>query len=178
MRVRIWNAYASNNSGSYTIVGSLPSAEVAREVAEELTAMIAAHTAWREAGHDQADGSESPLAAFCRSHGLTRLPGAGESDDWPEHRGDNRPRVAVVGSQVVVHHEYTVSLPPTFGEFFYKRGGRVAHEDNHAHHPIVTIASFWWGWTKEQRAQAEVELPRLVSALTAPDGMLMQGEPS
>src|SRR5262249_15477998 len=143
-----------------------------------LKTMIEAHTAWEEAGRGQAGGSDSPLAQFCRTHGLSWRAGMGGYEDWPQYSDDNQPRAAAIGTQGVVHHEYTVSLPPTFGEFFYKRGGRVAHEENHAHHPIVTIASFWWGWTKEQRAQAEVEMPRLVAALTAPDGLLMQGRPA
>src|SRR5262249_20361727 len=85
MRVRIWNAYASNNSGSYTIVGWLPSEEVAREVAEELKTMIEAHTAWGEAGRGQADGSDSPLAQFCRTHGLSWRAGMGGYEDWPQY---------------------------------------------------------------------------------------------
>jgi len=173
VRLRIWNAYASNNSGSYTIVGSLPSNEVAQEVAQELAALIDAHTAWLAAQHTS--GGDSPLAAFCRSHGLAWAPGEGEWDEWPEYSQDNRPRIAVAQNQIVIHHEYTVSLPKTFGEYFYKRGGRVNVEENHAHHPIVTTAQFWWGWTKEQRAQGEIELPRLLAWLTAPDGALMQG---
>jgi hypothetical protein len=46
------------------------------------------------------------------------------------------------------------------------------HEENHAHHAMVTIATFWWEWTKEQRARMEIEQPRLVAALTGPDGVL------
>jgi hypothetical protein len=172
MRIRVWNAYAANNSGSYTIVGALPSAEVARAVADELKAMIEAHTAWHGSVGNESDGDGSPLAAFCRKHGLTWSPGYGGFDNWPEHSDDNRPQVAIFGNQIVVHHHYTVSLPPTFGEFFYKRGGRVESEENHAHHPIVAIASFWWGRSKEQRAQAEVEIPRLLAKLTAGDGLL------
>ena len=72
-------------------------------------------------------------------------------------------------------HSYTVSLPPTFGEFFYKKGGRVEHEENHAHHPIVAIATFWWGWTEEAKARMEEQRPRLVAALTADDGILTKG---
>src|SRR5262245_54003035 len=105
MRVRIWNAYASNNRGSYTIVGSLPSEEVASEVAAELAAMIEAHTAWHGAGQFQASSADSPLAVFCRTHGLSWRDGRGGDDDWPEHSDDNRPRVAAIGNQVVVHHE-------------------------------------------------------------------------
>lgn len=172
MRVRVWNAYASNNSGSYTIVGSLPSEEVAREVAAEFAAMIEAHTAWLAAERTE-DASKSPLAAFCDAHGLTWSDRDIMGDGWPEYSDDNRPRVAAIGSQVVVHHEYTLSLPAVFGEYFYKRGGRVQNEEDHAHHPIVTIATLWW-WTKEQRAQGGAELPRLMEAFAAPDGLLAQ----
>lgn len=175
MRVRIWNAYASNNSGSYTIVGSLPSQDVAREVADELAAMIDKHTQWLASDPPpQGDGAESPLADFCRTHGLFWSPGEGLWDDWPEYGQDNRPRVAVIGSQIIVHHEYTVSLPPVFGAYFYKCGGRVQVEENHGHNPIVTTATFWWGWSKEETAKAEAELPRLLSALTGGEGALMQ----
>jgi hypothetical protein len=174
MRVRIWNAYASNNSGSYTIVGALPSEEVARSVADELTAMIGAHAAWLDAWDAKADPASSPLAAFCRAEGLSWSPGHGGWGDWPD---DNKPRVTAVGHQVIVHHPYTVSLPPTFGELFYKRGGRVQHEEDHAHDPIVAIATFWWGWSKEDRARMEIERPRLVAALTAAEGALARVAP-
>ena len=176
MKVRVWNAYASNNSGSYTIVGILPSEEVARETADELATMVAAHTAWLDARQSDAeDSSTSPLAEFCRKHALSWSKGRGTWDDWPEHSDDNRPRVSAVGMQVIVHHDYTVSLPPTFGEFFYKKGGRVEHEENHAHHPIVAIATFWWGWTEEAKAKRDEQCPRLVAALTADDGILAKG---
>jgi len=172
MKVRVWNAYASNNSGSYTIVGALPSEEVARETAEELAAMVAAHTAWIEGPQAGDDESTSPLAQFCRKHALTWSAGRGTHDDWPQYSDDNRPRVAAIGKQVIVHHGYTVSLPPTFGEFFYKKGGRVEHEEDHAHHPLVAIATFWWGWTKEAKAAEAEQCPRLLAALTASDGVL------
>lgn len=178
MRVRVWNVYASNNSGSYTIVGELPSKEVAHEVARELAEMIDAHTTWLDNSDGTADTAASPLAAFCRAHSLTWTPGMGQFDDWPEHSRDNRPRVAAVGEQVIVHHEYTVGLPPTFGEFFYRKGGRVTHEECHAHHAIVTEVDFYWGWTDEQRAKMAAELPRLVMELTRPDGFLATGAPA
>lgn len=124
MEMRVWNAYASNNSGSYTIVGSLPSHEVAASVAAELRELIEAQTTWLE---ETSKTRLEPLAEFCRVHGLRARPDAGTWDDWP--------RVAQLGNQVVVHHEYTVTLPRLFGELFYKRGGRVQHEEDHAHHP-------------------------------------------
>jgi hypothetical protein len=178
MQVRIWNAYASNNSGSYTIVGSLPSREVADEVATELRQLIEAHTAWRRAWDGSGGTDASPLAAFCKQHGLTWGDNAGGFDDWPEHHDDTRPQIAVTSHQLVVHHPYTVSLPTTFGEYIYRRGGRVEHEENHAHHAIVTIASFYWGWTKEARAKMDVERPRLVAAVTAEDGPLEGAYPA
>jgi hypothetical protein len=172
MRIRVWNAYASNNSGSHTIVGRLPSAEVAERTANELRDVIDAHTAWRETWDGKTSLEESPLAQFCKSQGLPWSEGDGGWDDWPEHSDDNRPHVVVSRAQVIVHHEYTVSLPPTFGALFYKRGGRVEYEENHAHHPIVVIAKFYWGWSKEQRAVQDIELPRLLAALTGADGTL------
>jgi ribosomal protein L7/L12 len=174
MRVRIWNAYASNNSGSYTIVGRLPSEEVAREVAAELKRVIDEHTAWREAWSGNGDCGDSPLAAFCRTHGLSWKPGMGGWDDWPEHSGDNHPRVAAIGHQVIVHHQYTVSLPPVLGELFYRRGGRVDHEENHAHHPLVAVATYWWGWHEDDRACMELERPKLVETLAGEGGVLAE----
>lgn len=173
MKVRIWNAYASNNSGSYTIVGVLPSEDVASKTAEQLAVLIAAHTAWLDGRQpNEEDSNSSPLAEFCRTHGLTWSAGLGTWDDWPQYSNDNRPRVAAVGTQVIVHHEYTVSLPPTFGEFFYKKGGRVEHEENHAHQPIVAVATFWWGWTEKAKATQEEQCPRLIAALTSAEGVL------
>jgi hypothetical protein len=174
MRIRVWNAYASNNSGSYTIVGRLPSAEVAQRTAEELRALMDAQTIWRDAWDGETSVDESPLAHFCRTHALSWSEGRGGWDDWPEHSPDNRPRVEVSGTQIIVHHEYTVGLPPTFGELFYKQGGRVEHEERHAHHAIVVTAMFYWGWSEQKRALQEAELPRLFAALTAPDGLLAQ----
>lgn len=174
MRIRVWNAYASNNSGSYTIVGRLPSAEVAERTATELREMIDAHTAWREAWDGKTGLEQSPLALFCKRHGLPWSEGDGGVDDWPDFCEDRRPRVAVSDAQIIVHHEYTVSLPPTFGALFYKRGGRVEHEENHAHHPIVVTASFYWGWEKEKKATQAVELPKLIADLTQPGGLAVQ----
>jgi hypothetical protein len=172
MKIRVWNAYASNNSGSYTIVGRLPSDEVAAEVAAALAKLIDAHAAWRASPASEQPSRESPLAAFCRAEGLPWRDGQDGWDDWPQYSGDNRPRVAVVGRQVVVHHEYTVSLPPAFGAYFYEKGGRVEYEADHAHHPMVAICAFWWGWTTEAKATQGAELPGLIAALTGAAGPL------
>lgn len=174
MHVRVWNAYASNNSGSYTIVGRLPSVEVAERVADELRSVVDAHTSWREAWDGETSLDASPLAAFCKKHGLTWNSDQGGWDDWPEHRDDNRPSVLVAGRQLIVHHPYTVSLPTAIGEMFYKHGGRVEHEENHAHRPLTVLAGFWWPWTDEGRALKATEPPRIVARLTARGGVLEQ----
>ncbi|HEX4461701.1 MAG TPA: hypothetical protein VIA18_27160 [Polyangia bacterium] len=168
MKVRIWNAYASNNSGSYTIVGLLPSQEVAQSVAVELEALIAAHSQWLATDDPSAGAEDSPLAAFCRANDLHWEPAFGDSEDWPNF-GDGAPRVVAAGPQVIVHSHFTLSLPPTFGEYFYRRGGRVQTEENHAHAPIVVIAEFWW----IDRQRQAVELPNLIAALTDADGPLV-----
>jgi hypothetical protein len=175
MRVRVWNAYASNNSGSYTIVGLLPSTEIAERTAAELRAMIEAHTAWLE----QAEGKEvregkgalmgSPLAAFCREHELEWGVGQPDWDEWPHVADDNNPDVFVVERQIFVHHGYCTGLPAAFGELFYKRGGRVQHEEVGPQYPLVVTATFSWGRTDEGHAKAEVELPLLLAAIIAPD---------
>ncbi len=144
MKLRIWNAYASNNSGSYTIVGSFPDAELAADVAEVLDGVVRAHAAWVKANEWTGDGEGSPLAEFCRAHGMSWQKGVGVGEEWPYAGGDNTPRVAAIDHHVVVHHAYTVTLPRTFGEYFYKRGGRVDVEHDHAHHPLVTIVDFWY----------------------------------
>jgi ribosomal protein L7/L12 len=144
------------------------------ETASELREMIGAHTEWRNAWDGKTSLAESPLARFCKTQGLPWSERDGGWDDWPEHSDDNRPRVVVSGTQIIVHHEYTVSLPPTFGALFYQRGGRVEHEERHAHHSIVVTAHVYWGWTKEGRALEDAELPKLLDELTRPGGLLAQ----
>ena len=182
MRIRIWNAYASNNSGSYTIVGSFKDAQRASEVAGELAAVIAAHDRWvhrwaheptmpdvqttaaekppasaleriagwvgagkrASASDDDTRSVHSPLRLFARTHGLNQELGVGEDDDWPEYGEPTCPTVASAGNQVLIHSRYTVSLPPLFGEFFHKRGGRVELELDHAHAPIAVVFEIRW----------------------------------
>lgn len=159
MRVRTWNAYASNNSGSYTIVGSLPSEQVASELAAELAAMCAAHAEWT------GPFEGSPLMQLCRKYSLGYEGTNG--DDWPEYGGDNAPQVIAVGAQIIVHHHYTLDLPRAIGELFYKCGGRVRFEKIHAHNPMAIVADFWWGWQKDDMARQAKELPGLITAITA-----------
>lgn len=151
MRIRIWNAYASNNSGSYTIVGSFSDEERASDVAGELAVVVAEHDRWHRqfmGSHAPESSDEpppSPLAQFALAHGLNAEAGVGESqDDWPTYVTPTCPGVVSTGKQVLIHSPYTVSLPALFGEYFHKRGGRVALELDHAHAPIAVVFEIWW----------------------------------
>ncbi len=139
MRIRIFQAFASNNSGSYTIVGTFDSPEIAQEVARLLGEVCREHDGWHEE-HEYDDTGESPLDAFVRTHGLTEeKPGRG--DEWPQY--GEPPSVLGVAHQVLVHAPYTVTMPRLFGEFFYKRGGRVEIELDHSHEELAVEFSFY-----------------------------------
>lgn len=175
MKIRIWNAFASNNSGSYTIVGAFDSPERAVAVAAVVREMVEKHSAWLEQGRAGDLGDEdSPLAAFARLHGLTWEKGRGTCDDWPEHGETNVPEVVAHGHQVLVHVDYTVSMPPTIGEFFYKRGGRVAIELNHAHGPIVATVTAWWPWKDRDQKKVDEAVIGVVDELTGEGGALLR----
>lgn len=150
MRIRVWNAFASNNSGSYTIVGRFDTAERAAEVAKALSEMIEAHTAWHE--QHSWDGSEdSPIVAFAKANSLQWSAKLGAGDEWPSY-GDG-PRALAVDHQVVVHAPYTVTLPRLFGEMFYAWGGEVDHTLDHAHHALVVQVEVYWPyqWPEDDR---------------------------
>jgi hypothetical protein len=66
MQIHIWNAFASNNSGSYTIVGAFPTEAAAAQVAAELLPIMAAQTQWFE---DRAP-APSPLAQLVKKSGI------------------------------------------------------------------------------------------------------------
>jgi len=139
VRIRIYRAFSSNNSGSYTLVGRFRDDASAGEVAAVLAELCAAHSAWYEAS--TSDGlEESPLLAFARTNGLVNLP-ADASDHWPEHGPP--PRIVHVGPQLLVLVPYTVTMPPAIGEYIYRRGGRVELELDHSHTPLAVEFFFW-----------------------------------
>ncbi|MFO0633222.1 MAG: hypothetical protein U0168_10255 [Nannocystaceae bacterium] len=150
MKIEIWRAFASNNSGSYTIVGSFPGDEAAAAAASELAAVIAEHQAWVQ---DEAAPPPSPLRRWAEALGLRALPGDGRDDAWP-HYG-SIPKVGAVGSQLLLYVDYTITMPRVFGEFFFLRGGRVDTELVHAHAPLVWLHELWWPW--QGRTQASIE---------------------
>jgi ribosomal protein L7/L12 len=139
MRIRLFTAFASNNSGAYTIVGRFADEAAAAEVAGLLQRAVDAHSAWHEANPDEALGA-APLDAFAREHGL-RDARHGRADDWPQHGA--RPAVLALDRQVLVHAPYTVTLPPLFGEAFYAKGGRVEVELDHTHERLAVEFSWY-----------------------------------
>jgi hypothetical protein len=175
MKISVWSAFASNNSGSYTIVGVFGEAAAAAEVARELAAVCAAHSAWHEANTWGASEG-SPLHAFIVEHGLRWEPSRGGGDEWPQH--GPMPSVAAIGPRVIVHAPYTVTMPPTFGELIYARGGRVEIEMNHAHEPIVAEIGIGWVYgtdaelvVRESGAvRAAIEADPIVQAALQRDG--------
>ena len=145
MRIRVYQAYASNNSGSYTIVGLFADAETAMNLAKQIEDVSIAHHAWHEA-HGWEHEGDSPLDAFTRLHEL-RSDRPGREDNWPSYGA--RPTAVAVAEQLFVHAPYTVTLSPVFGEFMYAKGGRVAIELDHAHSDIA--ATFPSGSTATTR---------------------------
>jgi ribosomal protein L7/L12 len=176
MKIHLWNAFASNNSGSYTIVGSFPSEELASAIATELSVLMREHTDWldsRTGAVTAEEADNSPLANFLRLHGL-RTSSDGVCD-WPQYGTDNTPQAFAIDSKVIIHHEYTVTLPREFGEYFYSKGGRVEQELNHSHNPIVAICEIWQPWQQRQNEeQAGVNGSQLIESLCQPDGAFVR----
>lgn len=173
MKIHVWNAFASNNSGSYTIVGSFPSSEIAAEVAKELAELMVKHTEWVESSNarntTQANAS-SPLAEFIKRHGLNST---GDSAyDWPEY--GNNPEALAIDSQVIIHHNYTLTLPREFGEYFYSKGGRVDQELNHAHNPIVAICELNIPWQERKEQDVPAKISALLEDLFTPNGPFLK----
>jgi hypothetical protein len=166
MNIQIWNAYASNNSGAYTIVASFESPEKAAEVAKVLLPVLQAEAKWHEsAGQAAARGEPKPLQVFARQEQVA----IDEGYDWPEYGEDNTPRVVAVSNQVLLHHPYTVSLPRFFGHWFYAKGGRVDSELDHTHHRLVVILDVWWPYDSKEPGTPE-ERGRIVRDRLLDDG--------
>jgi len=172
----MWHAFASNNSGSYSIVGAFPSDETAEQVAAELLPVIRAHNDWMNTrpGWDAPEraSSPSPLGRWAVENGLQWT--GDDAEEWPEHSAENAPGVIVAGSQVLIHDDYTISMPKVFGEFFYRRGGRVDIELNHAHHPLIAVLRFWVPWNDPAREEREYDVLALRESLDTPESALRE----
>jgi hypothetical protein len=164
MRIRIWNAYASNNSGSYTIVGVFPDAASAAAAAEELRELCRAETEWAEAS---TRSDEEPLVQFARAHGHVEE-SAVNSDVWPMYPS-TAPDVVVAGRRLIVHHPQTITLPALLGAHVYKRGGRVETEIEHAHHAVVADCRISARFNDPDRA---AKCERIAAELAQPGSVL------
>lgn len=162
MRIRLFTAFASNNSGAYTIVGRFADEAVAAEVAALLQRAIDAHDAWHRA-HEWEEEGEAPLDDLVREQGL-RAARHGRGDEWPSYAREP-PSAVALGRQVMVHSAYTVTMPPVFGEAFYAKGGRVEVELDHSHEPLAVE----FGWHPKGMPHGD---PRLEPALDAFEALL------
>jgi ribosomal protein L7/L12 len=166
MRIRIWTAFASNNSGSYTIVGSFASADAASTAAEALATALSEHHAYTARPDGESQRADPPFHRFVREQGLTLdSEDLALGDDWPHH--GPAPEVVALDTQVLVHVDYTVTMPRTLGEFFFRRGGRVDVEINHAHHPVACLFQLWVpsAWEPEVKDEAKRRLDALKEEL-------------
>lgn len=165
--IRVLTAFASNNSGSYTLVGCMPTDEVAGEIVDEIARVCDEHSAWLQARRDGMDRSDTPpLHAFAKKHGLALDSGnVGLADDWPEYGPP--PKAIAIGPQVLLHVDYTVTMPRLFGELLFTRGGRVSVEHDHAHHPLVAVLSFWAEgmWNAKTKDEVRSRLSALADEL-------------
>lgn len=168
MRIRVWNAFASNNSGSYTIVGVFEDEATAAGVARELGPIFAAQTAWARDGK-----GPSPLEEYAAA---LSLPWKEEYECWPRYGGKDVPDVVAVDTHVLVHHEYTATLPRLIGHLFYARGGRVKSELDHSHGKLVTVIEAWWLHTPELKPRIPELGARALAALQAP--LAEHGDPA
>ncbi len=161
--IRVYSTFASNNSGSYTLVGTLPDLEAAKAFGVELTTLFSEHSAWRE---DEARVMPSPLHRFAEKLGLV-VEGGGTPDDedWPNHGPP--PQALVLGHQVIVHVDYTVTMPRIFGHAIFQLGGRVAVEHVHAHHALVAELRVFVerGWERDRREMAAATLAAVTKEL-------------
>ena len=158
MRIRAWNAFASNNSGSYVIVGRFPTEALAIEVAAELREVVTAHSAWLGT-HDRPQATPpSPLTTYAANLQLDFEP---EWDEWPQYSSQSSPDVFAIGHQVFVYSDYTVSMPAVLGRVMYARGGRVDTEVDHAHHPIVATFEIYFPW----KTRDQVDIPASVQLI-------------
>ncbi|MFA6208108.1 MAG: hypothetical protein WCT03_17500 [Candidatus Obscuribacterales bacterium] len=169
MKIKIWNAFASNNSGSYTIVGNFSTSQLARDVATELTKLVEAHHKWIEA----CEGT-SPLSEFAKTNGLSSYTETKYHDDWPESFS-TAPEVLAIDQQVFIHHPYVITLPALFGQYFYSRGGRVEIELNHSHNPLVASFSIYVHHEKKKTVDSTSTFASILRELIAPDGPLSTG---
>ncbi|MEQ1505207.1 MAG: radical SAM protein [Myxococcota bacterium] len=163
LRVRVHSAFASNNSGSYTLLGSFATTARATEITALLTRLVA---------DMQAGGEANPLMELLSAAGIPAPPDVGKTDDWPAE-WSSPPEAVQVGGQVWWYAAYTVTMPEQLGHWFYAMGGRVQAELDHAHHPLLAQVSLWpdlpWNERRTTPLQPLIDALR-VGPLAPPSG--------
>lgn len=127
-----WHSYSSNNSGDWSIIGRFKTAKEAEQAAEALRRLSRAHEAflssvegqrWIESVKYNGSIPTPPVKAFGQAHGFDwSQDGQGL---WWECDGAGAPvlTAGVVGTDVLVYHEYCMGLPEQpFREFFARTG--------------------------------------------------------
>jgi ribosomal protein L7/L12 len=164
----VYAAWSSNNSGSYTLVGSFSDSDAARTTGERLETLFREMSAFYTDRDEQvrrllAAGEtrivlpevESPAHRFFATEGLAAPPGDFvDESSWPSDGGSAEKNVLITGQQVIVHVGWTVTMPRALAELFFKAGARVDTEIDHAHHRLVVVARLYpqtYGQTAEER---------------------------
>jgi MoaA/NifB/PqqE/SkfB family radical SAM enzyme len=149
--LRLWSAFASNNSGSYTLVGMFETPARAAEITALLQRLVADMKASPEG---------NPLRDLLAGAGITAPPHVGREDDWPAE-WSSPPEAVQVDRQVWWHAACTVTLPSAIGHWFYTQGGRVQVELDHAHHPLLATLLSWpdlpWAERKDRPAKPVID---------------------
>ena len=137
-RIRVFQSFASNNSGVYSLLGSFKKLESLAEVVAVLRQFAEAQAAWQDTAQGTAEAPLSPLALLCEREGLSP-PDDAEAWDYDF----SQVTVESIGHQIFVHSPSTITMPSTLAEPIARKGGRVSIEIDHAHHPVVATFAFW-----------------------------------
>ncbi|CAN5442910.1 hypothetical protein BH11CYA1_BH11CYA1_10540 [soil metagenome] len=176
MKIKVWQAYASNNSGSYTIIGRFPDAQLAQQVACDLNQLLEKYNEW--VFFDKWKTEKSPLEEFAHQHNLHFDP-SNDEDDWPMAFSDDvlpePPRAIALRDKVLIHHQYTISLPAMLGQYFYARGGRVREEITMAEKPLLAKFEIVAPFEAVRSLRRDVDMKGLAEELMAEDGPLKTG---
>lgn len=184
-------AWASNNSGSYTLVGNFGDNALARATGERLLTLFREMRALYDEREQEvrrllAEGAkrimlpdvETPMHRLVEAEGLTALGDDFiDGDSWPSNGGSAEENVLILGQQVIVHVGWTVTMPRAIAELFFKAGARIDTEIDHAHHSLVVVTGLYppvYGMTPEQR---EANRARLASARSQIDAQLAVDQP-
>jgi MoaA/NifB/PqqE/SkfB family radical SAM enzyme/ribosomal protein L7/L12 len=187
----VYAAWASNNSGSYTLVGSFGDRDVARAAGERLATLFRDMHAFyteREAEVRRliAAGEkrivlpevETPAHRLVAAEGLTPLPADFEdADSWPSDGGSAEGNVLVTGQQVIVHVGWTVTMPRALAELFFKAGARIDLELVHSHHPLVAVATLHLTAGGQSAEAREARRAALASLRAELDTLLLAPRP-